>query len=782
MGNQSSHNILPPLLGLNKRYSYRQKPPYSTADCLNVRPMDVFKKRERIGSRPGLGKYFFEQLGSGSPINMMADIDAIVPNGLKIWSDFFIGSIDSIWSKPSWIDYEPSVLNEDSGIDAFNGEAGLIRENFSPFVTTASYEVEIEIKPFDGQHWGRYQIFTNLNDTTPNIGEEGVVCELTITGISGAYSGRVVDVTSGAGTVTNITSGNIGSAKSHILSVIRNGTNVKFSIDGVQLASVTVAAHSYKRVGFAMASSILGGVCIVNSFRMQYSEGVYTELEKNTFCCASNGILYSNKANFNKLDAVTTNLSLNKTNVLSAIDRYQKAYICDWEEPKTKQTDGVVSSTALSSAGVSDWTTLGLNIYDYVVVITSENGVTAGVYEISVIAAGSLTLSSAPGNGTAVSFYVQRCPKVYDPLTGTLTLLKAESGKGMIPVGCDNLILYRDRLLWTGDNKFYMSRQGNPLDYSYNLTDTQRALASQLSEAGDIGKKIKASISFKDDLVLFFCSDSIWILQGDPVYGGNVNSLTKKVGIASKTAYCITPSNTVVFVSVNSGVYEMAYNSTAVPTSISRELLPNELINVDENLIDISMEWDPDFPGVHIYLTPKTGGNVKHWFIDWKSKSFWPVQLTKEHQPKVSFFYKSDITGCSKLLLGCRDGYVRVYDKNYENDDGISFDSYLVYGPIALSKDDRKKGKIIELTSVIADWSGDIDWSMRFANTYEECLRKAESFCTGTWTRTGLNPKDHPEGEGAVFSLKVENGEFKPWAIENINYVSEETGLLRVLS
>ena len=57
-----------PLGGLDKRFSYRDQPPFTTPDCLNVRPNGTIEGRARGGSRSGLVKAYPQQLGGGEPI------------------------------------------------------------------------------------------------------------------------------------------------------------------------------------------------------------------------------------------------------------------------------------------------------------------------------------------------------------------------------------------------------------------------------------------------------------------------------------------------------------------------------------------------------------------------------------------------------------------------------------------------------------------------------------------------------------------------------------------
>jgi hypothetical protein len=56
--------ILFPLGGLDRKGSYQRQPPYTTPDCLNVRPVDLLGGRSRGGSRPALERYGTSRVGA----------------------------------------------------------------------------------------------------------------------------------------------------------------------------------------------------------------------------------------------------------------------------------------------------------------------------------------------------------------------------------------------------------------------------------------------------------------------------------------------------------------------------------------------------------------------------------------------------------------------------------------------------------------------------------------------------------------------------------------------
>ena len=61
-------NVQQPLAGLDRAWAYQSQPPFSMSDCSNVRLRDVFEKRNRLGSRPGLVKAFTQHLGDAAPV------------------------------------------------------------------------------------------------------------------------------------------------------------------------------------------------------------------------------------------------------------------------------------------------------------------------------------------------------------------------------------------------------------------------------------------------------------------------------------------------------------------------------------------------------------------------------------------------------------------------------------------------------------------------------------------------------------------------------------------
>lgn len=779
-----------PLGGLHRRSGYQQQQPYTTPDCLNVWPSDVFGERLRGGSRPGLAKAFTQQLGSGLSVRMLANVDIVRGDGFSYWTDEFDGhEIAAAWSFATWLGTVPSVVGPGVGISStsFTPEAGLVRFDFgSSFDTAQPYVVEILIAPYNGEHWGHYQLFLRMDNTTPDAELNGVVVDLYVTGATGAYSGTAKVYVAGVPTTYTMTSGTIGSTKAGWLRALVSGNTLTVTWQETTILTQVISAAAGRRMGFGMNCTEVAGVCLVDTFRTQYYTTPVSERVRRILVASAGGSLYKETYQ-GTLAQVSTALTIAPDRLIHASQRSQKLYIADHADPLATGS-GTISFNVITAAAMTaaEAALINAGLNDIVAVIYNGTGQTiAGNYAITSAAIGGFTLSSFAADSTGgCSYRIERVPKVYDPIADTLTNLTAGTDLGQVPTSCPCIAVWRDRLVLAGGlyspNIWYMSRQGDPTDWDYGAddTDVQRAVAGNTALAGQVGEPIVAVVPHTDDYLVFGCRTSLWVLRGDPAYGGTINQLSQEIGIVGRGAWCRGPNAELVFLS-RDGLYMLGPGADSFPESISREKLPQELRDVDPEMHTAMLAYDTQNRGVHIFVSGFLLRNRYHYFFHWETKSFWPVSLYDSHEPFSLLAYNAADASSAAVILGCYDGYIRRFRLSMPNDDGQSFTSYVTYGPIRLGNSDYRDGQVRELSATLGAESGSVTWGLYAGDGHETAVRDTTANATGTWDRQSLNKKNRPRVRGASALLKV-TGDGLPWTMERLTMVRTEMGTLRV--
>lgn len=785
--NKGILDLVFPTGGVARQHAFQSQAPYTTPDCLNVRPIETIKGRERGGSRPGLVRAFQDALPDS--VNLLSGVTYVETDAIQDWSDTFDGAtMGDAWSAATWLSASlPDIFPGDYSQVAYNQQRGAVLKALT-FNATADYQAEIFIAPYNGQHCGTYQIFARMNNTTPVATTDGIVAELTINDATGAYSGSLKVYVSGVLTATHAFTGTTLSAtKAGWFKVLIHGNDVSCYWCGTAvLSATTVAAAAGARVGFSMNCTVAGGACLVDIFRLEYKVGTKAQVRKRVLVAGSSGNIYKQQFS-DRMVTIGGSIHIASDRGLQAAELNQKLYVADYGDPAALGTDGVISGTypdRLSAASVADWTALGISTTDMVVVVSSPlGGAVADTYEIASVTSGYLQLAAVCGTGGTCSYKVARCPKVYDPSANTLIRLRATSGKGQVPTSCRLACNYRGRLVLgspdDAPHAFFQSRSGDPLDWDYGAdsTDGSRAVAGASTDAGIIGQVLTALIPHNDDYLVLGCETSLWVQRGDLAYGGSIHNLSYQVGIVNKNAWCRGPQGEIVFLS-RAGLYVLPSGASSVPVSIS-EQIPIELLNIDQNSYTALLAFDQQYNGVHIYLTSSSGKGRLHYWLDWSSKSFWPVQLNSLHEPFSTYEYTAENGEDSGVLLGCRDGWIRRYRDEQETDDGTAFTSYCFYGPIRLGGDGYHDGLVAELIGVPAAGSGPVAFSVHVGQAHESALASTAR-AAGTWSVDSLNFKRRPRVRGAAFYLKLANSGSRRWAMERITAAILRGGVQRL--
>ena len=749
---------------------------------MNVRPIGQLESRERGGSRPGLLQSHIDDLGSN--VRFLNPMVLAPGTGITSWSDTFGGtSLAEIWSTASWASNGLSILTSMASVDTSVSDGAVVRDTVSPAISAGTvYTVEMLIVPWNGAFHGKYRMYLRMDDTTPLYTTDGLFVELTMTGTGGGYTGNLTSYLSSSATVTALTSGTItgGATRAIWLIVQVTGDNVVVYLDGTEiLTSTAVDAQSGLRVGFGLETTEAGGVNLVNVFRIQYtSSGTVTPL-RSTLVASAGGSIWK-EPRYGRMTETSSSLTLRDDVSLGTAQSGQKLYIADYGDLRATATDGTISGTDLDSPTYSDWTTLGILTDDDVCVLSGVGGSTvAGTYKISSVASGTITLASSPGNGTA-TFRIERAPKIYNPAADTLSILTATDGAGGAPTGCPLIARYLDRIVLAGaeiaPGVWYMARVGDELDWDYSQTDSKRAVAGTASDAGVPARAITALAPHSDDYLIIGCRESLWMMRGDPAFGGSLDSLSNNIGIVGQNAWTYGPEGELIFLSLD-GLYILASGGDAIPVSISREVLPRELLNFDPDNTIVNLEYDVQDRGIHIFLTETSTNSRTHWWMDWERKTFWPLQMTGDHEPTATCNLQATAIEDSGIILGGRDGFLRRFSFLSEDDIGSTPESYIFIGPIPLARDGQF-GTIVSMDAVIAENVGDVTWAIHPGKTFEAAT-SAASVSTGTWV-AGLNGTVRPSGRGAAFMLKLTGTSGRRWAMEEILVTMRDSGKRRI--
>lgn len=780
MAKKRKMRIAFPLGGLDRKRAFRQQAPFSTANCMNVRPVGTMENRERGGSRPGLINAFQDSLPA--EVRFLHPMILAPGDDFTAWSDTFGGSgLAAAWTQASWATDVPSILQAMASVDTSVADAAIVRDALT-IDTTETYTVEMFIVPWDGTFHGEYQLYLRMDDTTPAYATEGVEIELISTNAAGTYTGTLKSYLAGVETSYALTPGELGSRPGWLIAEV-TGDTIKVYWLGELILTQAVSAHTGTRVGFGLECTEAGGLNLCNVFRVQYYSTGTVDALRTMIVTSSNGRIYR-ETPYGQLQIVgdVTYPTVRSDVLLDTAQSGQKLYIADFEFRVTG-TDGVVVGTLLDDDGNDlDWSSYGIDSRNDVVVISNGTGaVTNGTYKIAAggVAAAGLTLASAPGNGTC-TFRVERAPKVYDPIENTIEILTATAGAGGTPSGCPLICRHGDRIYLGGaeiaPHAWYAARQGTETDWDYSQTDSQRAVSGPVSAAGIPGTGLTAFAPHSDDYLIMGCRHELYRLRGDPAYGGTLDALSHTVGIVDKHAWCFGPAGEMIFLSLD-GIYILPPGGDSKPISMSREVLPQELLNFDPNTTTVLLEYDVNGRGVHIFLTPDSSNDRIHWWFDWERKTFWPLTLHSNNEPTATCALQAIAIEDSGVILGGRNGTLRRFSDLAESDCGASYATYVDIGPIPLAPD-GSVGTLMSLDAGMAEDGGDVTWGVYSALTFE-ATASADVQGTGTWV-AGINATVYPGGRGQAYMLRITGSASRRWGFEQIVTTVMDSGRRRI--
>lgn len=574
-----------------------------------------------------------------------------------------------------------------------------------------------------------------------------------------------------------------------------------------------------------MASYIPSTGISVEEFRTEFylpTASITLEDSPSIISTSINGLLeWIDTAGQVRQAASTSSATLHYTKRLNAVELGGKLWIADNDTTIIQDTgatlnDGSTGSgtgVRLHKAG-TEFTGRGITVANHVVTLYSpSDGVPVGTYKIASVVAASgpthsyIELADAPAsNPTDVVYRVERSAKVFNPgsgANGTLSVwtqdFKGTRPKGAMPSGCRLIGRFRNRIILAGRpaNVFYMSREGDPLDWNAgdDPDDPGRAYGGTTGQAGRIGNPLTAIATHSDDFFILSTASELWLARADIIDGSPLLLRSDKVGILSDRAWCTLPNGGMIFLGPG-GLYELPPGGAGEPINISDSRLPRELNNIDLSLYSPMLAWDEDeqrviifMGGLDLWISGAPPGGITHWMFDYKRRAFFPWRYAEEIWPEPSAIVTHTPIGETgpKVLQMGYDGIIRYFSNNAGEDYAQPYPAAadrpnkpiparVLFGPLKTADDrdvlwSKLKG-IMGLHS-----SPTVTWKLFGADTTENAYETyrdnrdngtASYLATGTWT-TGRNPIADVRARATVFFLLLECTSFQRWEMEEIH-------------
>ncbi len=799
-----------PLGGLDRRPAFQKQRPFTTPHAVNVRPEGTLEKRLRGGSRPGLVKSFATR-DSDNKVNLLTMMRSLNTEGRRSFKEDFSSGFDyAEWENMGQSGMRFPINVVDEQVKVYEGEfmGGVLRNTSGTpgekLNTSGLYSVEMWFDPSSlvvtgGQNNSivKAHLYALLEDSGPRL-DVGLSLELRQWVNSGGLALFDTDLLF---VINNNVQGGGVRLLSNSTQPIGSGT-LRLVVDGMifsgswipdpgqsGIEQTIIISHlsSNSRVGFGVdIDHNIGGNVFADNFLLRYIS-TDTGIPPEAVVQAANGNLLRESTEGGLVAVTQTGITLASDRSLLAVDRLGKLYIADHGNrfstdgtEEARQVDGIVDSgspTLMTSAGVTDWTDMGIEKDgDWLEIISVDTASAAnrtlavGLHKVAAqITGANLILAGSLGiddDISGITYRIVRGPKVFDAATNTMALWEPTAGS--IPLGCNIIEVFRDRMVLGGDPEnpgvWFMGRVGNPDDFNYgaSVTDRSRAIpgTTVTSEGGGLAIPLSAIVALTEDYCLFSAESELYLLRGDLGLGGIIGNISRQIGIGSRTAWCRIPDGSLVFLS-RDGLYKF-HPSQPFPESLSRDKLPAELINVVQNTdLTVTLEYDVRFRGVHIFIAPATAGSSKHYWFDWDTQGFCPVALgSTDHEPfAITFDAKAN-----HVLLGCRDGYIRHHDSGAVDDDGIAVVKEVDYGPIPLNR--GRAAFVDSLKITLDDGSADVPWTFRTGNSPEEAFNAAPR-ALGT-AKAGRNYLQSIRHYGEWGFLRLSTTGAVRWAVEAI--------------
>jgi len=379
-------------------------------------------------------------------------------------------------------------------------------------------------------------------------------------------------------------------------------------------------------------------------------------------------------------------------------------------------------------------------------------------------------------DGISAKYYKasNRTMTTWTPTSGTLPIDAADKRPTLI----EN---WRGRIVMSGTqedpSEWYMSKVGDAFDWQYSpdtITETQ-AVAGVNSPAGKAPDVIRCIIPVSDDILIFGCDHSIWQMTGDPMLGGRLDEIINGVGTPWGRPWCRGSGGEFYLFGTRGGVYRGTPGQGVQKITEGRFEERMNNINLNTNLV--RLVWNERERGVHVFVTPLGAEDFsnEHYFYDTRTNSWWIDKFASNnlHDARAVHVFDGDDAADRAILMGGRDAYIRKWDVDAADDDGVAISSHVYFGPIL----PRALGtvNVNEIRTLLAKGSSDVTMSVFRGNSAEDAYNQTTALYTATLS-AGRNVAERRRAQGHAIFLKLANTSVgQAWAMELLQAVFSET-------
>lgn len=287
--------------------------------------------------------------------------------------------------------------------------------------------------------------------------------------------------------------------------------------------------------------------------------------------------------------------------------------------------------------------------------------------------------------------------QVYDGPAGTVSTL-ASTSAGDIDLGARLGVFWRSRLILAGfpgvGAKLIGSAIGDIRNWDIappreELGSAFRLSINEVDEAPP--DTITGLIDASDDLLIIGGTRTITRLTGDPRAGGQMHNMSSSIGMAWGQAWCKDRRDRIFFFGTNPpGLYGIDPGGGIVPLT-EGTLEDTEFEDIDFSTSYIRLFYNPRDDGIHIFQFPfGAGGSIRRaWFFEQETHELvqrppiWPDQFALSGlQPTAGAVLAGLVKGERRLIIGCEDGGLRLWDPDATSDDGSVIDSVVMFPPV----------------------------------------------------------------------------------------------------